>query len=141
MAVARPTSLFSPASSSPSPASLLRRLEHLSDALAICFRPSAFHLALAQPRLLMHSPLLGLLGLPSAIVVLCVPPAAPQADMLWPYDLPRDIKYFPGTEGLVKRGLGVQQRLASGDRPVGVQKMSSDEGGMQAAKAEPSERA
>ena len=47
----------------------------------------------------------------------------------WPYNLAPGVKYFPEDEPLVKRNLDIHKRLAD-QRPIGVQKMTSDEGEM-----------
>jgi progranulin len=47
----------------------------------------------------------------------------------WPYNLPAHVKYFPEQEPRVKRNLEVQEQLL-GETPVGVRKMSDDEGEM-----------
>lgn len=47
----------------------------------------------------------------------------------WPYYLPPHIKHFPGDESVIRRNLDIQGKFAS-HKPVGLQKMSSDEGEM-----------
>lgn len=56
-------------------------------------------------------------------------PAPCLADLQWPYDLPPHVKYYPEDERLVRRNLEAQERLET-QSPVGVRKMSDDEGEM-----------
>ncbi|KAB8596086.1 hypothetical protein FH972_025795 [Carpinus fangiana] len=58
----------------------------------------------------------------------CIAPIA-AAEKPWPYNLPRDQKYYPEHEALVKRNLEIEKRLAT-QAPVGVRKMSNDPGEM-----------
>lgn len=65
-----------------------------------------------------------LLALPSTVLlILCA--AEPQ----WPHNLPRHLKYFPEEEEHVKRSLDVREKIKR-EKPIGVKKMSSDEGEM-----------
>lgn len=73
----------------------------------------------------MHLP--SLLGLPPAILLLCASSAA--ADSQWPHNLPKHLKYFPEDEVHVKRSLVIQERLKR-ETPIGMKKMSNDEGEM-----------
>lgn len=69
--------------------------------------------------------------LPSALLLLlvAVPPCPVASEPSWPYNLPADAKYFPEDEVDVKRNAKVMERLAS-ETPIGVRKMSGDEGEM-----------
>lgn len=60
---------------------------------------------------------------PTVLLVLCA--AEPQ----WPHNLPKHMKYFPEDEVHVKRSLDIQEKMRS-EKPIGVKKMSSDEGEM-----------
>jgi progranulin len=74
----------------------------------------------------MH--LFGIISLPPTLLLLvCAPPAISQ--LQWPHNLPRHMKYFPEDEVHVKRSLGLQERLRR-EKPIGVKKMSTDEGEM-----------
>ncbi|KAF2262277.1 hypothetical protein CC78DRAFT_582761 [Lojkania enalia] len=74
----------------------------------------------------MHLP--RLLALPPTILfLLCAAPAASEKQ--WPHNLPRHMKYFPEDEEHVKRSLRIQEKLQR-ERPIGVKKMSADEGEM-----------
>jgi hypothetical protein len=68
-----------------------------------------------------------LLALPPAILMLCASSCA--AESQWPYNLPKHMKYYPEDQVHVKRSLNVQERLKK-EKPVGVKKMSSNEGEM-----------
>jgi hypothetical protein len=71
-----------------------------------------------------------LLSLPSAIIaLLCLPPTSAASSLQWPYNIPQHLKYFPEDEVHAKRGLSVKERLQH-EKPVGVKKMSLDEGEM-----------
>jgi hypothetical protein len=74
----------------------------------------------------MHLP--HLLALPPAIIALCATPVLAESPP-WPHNLPRHLKYFPEDEAYAKRGLNIKQRLQH-ERPIGVKKMSLDEGEM-----------
>lgn len=68
--------------------------------------------------------LLELLALPPALLlVLC------SAEPQWPHNLPKHLKYFPEDEVHVKRSLNIQKKIMV-EKPIGVKKMSSDEGEM-----------
>lgn len=77
----------------------------------------------------MHS--LSFLSLPASLLLLIVslPVRTISTEPQWPYNLPPHVKYFPEDEHLVRRNLGIQQRLV-GHQPAGVRKMSDDEGEM-----------
>ncbi|EOA92289.1 uncharacterized protein SETTUDRAFT_85020 [Exserohilum turcica Et28A] len=80
----------------------------------------------------MHLP--HLLSLPPAIIALCAAPAVNAAEaeshpQQWPHNVPKHLKYFPEDEIRVKRGLDLQKRLQY-EKPIGVKKMSLDEGEM-----------
>ena len=47
----------------------------------------------------------------------------------WPYNLPDGIKYFPEDEPLMRRNEEAQEKLQN-EKPVGIRKMSLDEGEM-----------
>ncbi|KAF2840811.1 hypothetical protein M501DRAFT_1014808 [Patellaria atrata CBS 101060] len=68
-----------------------------------------------------------LFPLPSSLItlILLFPPRG-FSEESWPYNLPKDVKYFPEDEVHVKRDLELQRRLAV-EQPVGVRKMSGDE--------------
>ena len=70
-----------------------------------------------------------LFALPPAIIALCATPVLAESPPQWPHNVPRHLKYFPEDEEHVKRGLSVKQRLQH-EKPVGVKKMSMDEGEM-----------
>ncbi|KAF1849864.1 uncharacterized protein K460DRAFT_350004 [Cucurbitaria berberidis CBS 394.84] len=74
----------------------------------------------------MHIP--SLLSLPSAFILL-VCATSSSADAPWPHNLPGHVKYFPEDEVLAKRGLSIKEKLQK-ERPIGVKKMSVDEGEM-----------
>ena len=69
-----------------------------------------------------------LLALPPAILSLLLDTAC-AAELQWPHNLPKHMKYFPEEEDHVKRSLDVQARLKR-EKPIGVRKMSNDEGEM-----------
>lgn len=66
-------------------------------------------------------------ALASVLLFIAGAPATSQRE--WPYNLPPDKKYYPEDEGLVRRNLAIQKRLAA-QRAVGVRKMSGDDGEM-----------
>jgi len=68
-----------------------------------------------------------LLALPPTIILLCA--AGASAEPQWPHNLPRHMKYFPEEEAHVRRGLEVQEKLRR-EKPIGVKKMSTNEGEM-----------
>ncbi|KAF9693729.1 hypothetical protein EKO04_008537 [Ascochyta lentis] len=69
------------------------------------------------------------LSLPSTVLLLlCATPIA-TASQQWPHNLPKHMKYFPEDERHVKRGLDIRERLQH-EKPVGMKKMSTDEGEM-----------
>lgn len=72
-----------------------------------------------------------LLSLPPSLLLLIAAnlPTAIVAEPNWPHNLPAHAKYFPQDELLVRRGLSAQEQFAS-RAPVGVRKMSGDEGEM-----------
>ncbi|USP76739.1 uncharacterized protein yc1106_04013 [Curvularia clavata] len=74
-----------------------------------------------------------LLSLPPAIIALCATsPVIAEAEShqrQWPHNVPKHLKYFPEDEVHAKRGLSVAQRLQY-EKPIGVKKMSTDEGEM-----------
>jgi hypothetical protein len=74
----------------------------------------------------MHASSLFLL--PPAIVAF-LSATATSAELQWPHNVPKHLKYFPEDETHVKRGLDIKQRLQH-EKPVGVRKMSTDEGEM-----------
>lgn len=74
--------------------------------------------------------LISLLSLPnSLLLLLSVSPSPVTPEEPWPYNLPKHLKYFPEDEVHIKRGLKIQERLAR-ESPIGVKKMSADEGEM-----------
>lgn len=72
-----------------------------------------------------------LLSLPPTIILLYASSIVAESvpTQQWPHNLPDHLKYFPEDEVHVKRGLEVQARLEK-ERPIGVKKMSGDEGEM-----------
>lgn len=69
-----------------------------------------------------------LLSLPPTLIALLY--AIPSsAESQWPHNVPRHLKYFPEEETLARRGIDIYQRLQH-ERPIGVKKMSLDEGEM-----------
>ncbi|KAF2117644.1 hypothetical protein BDV96DRAFT_570605 [Lophiotrema nucula] len=74
----------------------------------------------------MHVP--DILALPSAILLLlCAVPV--QAEQQWPHNLPRHKRYFPEEEAHLRRNVEVLEKLQR-EKPIGVKKMSVDEGEM-----------
>jgi len=65
---------------------------------------------------------------PTVLVLLCAAPTV-SAQQQWPHNLPKHMKYFPEDEHHVRRGLDIKERLRY-ERPVGIKKMSTDEGEM-----------
>ncbi|KAK6436519.1 hypothetical protein LTR95_007290 [Oleoguttula sp. CCFEE 5521] len=70
-----------------------------------------------------------LLALPAALLSFIASTEAAADALQWPYNLPPTAKYHPEHEPLVKRQLEIKQKLAS-QRPIGMRKMSEDEGEM-----------
>ena len=72
-----------------------------------------------------------LLALPaSLLLVLSTAPAQTlSVEPQWPYNLPPHVKYFPEDEPLVRKNAELQKRLVE-ERPLGVRKMTGDEGEM-----------
>jgi hypothetical protein len=70
-----------------------------------------------------------LLALPPAILFLLLGSPACAAGLQWPHNLPRQMKHVPEDDKHVKRSLEIQERLKR-EKPIGVKKMSSDEGEM-----------
>lgn len=56
-------------------------------------------------------------------------PGRSESELQWPHNLPRHMKYFPEDEARVKRSLEIQARLRK-EKPIGMKKMSDDEGEM-----------
>ena len=52
-----------------------------------------------------------------------------ESKLEWPYNLPRDVKYYPEDEPLVRKSLDIQRRLEN-EIPVALRKMSDDPGEM-----------
>jgi hypothetical protein len=69
-----------------------------------------------------------LLSLPPAVLLLLCATAS-CAEPQWPHNVPKHLQYFPEDEVHAKRGLEVKERLKH-ERPIGVKKMSVDEGEM-----------
>lgn len=69
-----------------------------------------------------------LLALPPTILLFCAAPLAAEPQLA--HNLPKHMKYFPEEETHVKRSLGVREKLERGEKPIGVKKMSIDEGEM-----------
>lgn len=71
-----------------------------------------------------------LIFLSTPSILLIISPAQGEEPRLqWPYNLPAHVKYYPQDEPIVRRSYDVQRRLAEGN-PLGVKKMSGDEGEM-----------
>ncbi|KAF2740629.1 hypothetical protein EJ04DRAFT_507655 [Polyplosphaeria fusca] len=64
---------------------------------------------------------------PTILLLLSAVPAASKPS--WPHNLPRHVKYFPEDEVHVKRSLEILDKLKR-EKPIGVKKMSTDEGEM-----------
>nr|OQO31909.1 hypothetical protein B0A51_01104 [Rachicladosporium sp. CCFEE 5018] len=69
------------------------------------------------------------LALPATLLCFIASNGAAADALEWPYNLPPTVKYHPEHEPLVKRQLEAKEKLAS-QRPVGMRKMSEDEGEM-----------
>lgn len=69
------------------------------------------------------------LTLPPSILVALLCATTASAEVQWPHNVPRHMKYFPEEEEKAKRGLDIKQKLKY-EKPVGVKKMSMDEGEM-----------
>ncbi|MCJ1428245.1 hypothetical protein MMC29_006153 [Sticta canariensis] len=66
---------------------------------------------------------------PLLLLIAGLPARTLSLETKWPYNLPPHMKYYPEDEALVRRNMGIQEKLAS-QRPIGVHKMSGDEGEM-----------
>jgi hypothetical protein len=74
----------------------------------------------------MHIP--NLFTLPPAILTLLCATRS-TAEPQWPHNVPKHLKYFPEDEVHARRGIDVRERMKH-EKPVGVKKMSADEGEM-----------
>ncbi|KAH9876299.1 hypothetical protein J1614_004178 [Plenodomus biglobosus] len=74
----------------------------------------------------MHIP--QLLSLPPAIIALLLATAS-SAEPQWPHNVPKHLKYFPEDERDARRSLDIHKKLQH-EKPIGVKKMSLDEGEM-----------
>jgi hypothetical protein len=74
----------------------------------------------------MHLP--SFLSLPPAIIALLCATTS-SAELQWPHNVPKHLKYFPEDEVHAKRAVSLKERLQH-ERPIGVKKMSQDEGEM-----------
>ncbi|KAF2209098.1 hypothetical protein CERZMDRAFT_48027 [Cercospora zeae-maydis SCOH1-5] len=75
----------------------------------------------------MHD-LARLLVLPASLIALiATTPPILATELPWPYDVPRNAKYYPDDEPHVKRGLEAQQRL-QWQEPAGMKKLGDDPG-------------
>lgn len=74
----------------------------------------------------MHIP--QLLSLPPAIIALLLATAS-SAEPQWPHNVPKHLKYFPEDEQHARRSLDIYEKLQN-EKPIGVKKMSLDEGEM-----------
>lgn len=74
----------------------------------------------------MHTP--RLLSLPHAVLLLLCTTTS-TAEPQWPHNVPKHLKYFPEDEVHAKRALDITQKLQH-EKPIGVKKMSVDEGEM-----------
>lgn len=72
---------------------------------------------------------LALVPTPLLLLIAGLPARTLSLETQWPYNLPPHMKYYPEDEALVRRNMGIQEKLAS-QRPIGVHKMSGDEGEM-----------
>ncbi|KAL5120147.1 hypothetical protein ACEQ8H_001973 [Pleosporales sp. CAS-2024a] len=72
-----------------------------------------------------------LLSLPPAMLLLLLGATASCAaqEAPWPHNVPKHVQYFPQDEAHVRRAWDLAQRLKR-EKPVGVKKMSEDEGEM-----------
>ena len=72
-----------------------------------------------------------LLSLPASLLLLlsAAPAQTSALDVQWPYNLPPHVKYFPEDEPLVQRNVETQRKVVE-QTPLGVRKMSIDEGEM-----------
>lgn len=66
---------------------------------------------------------------PLLLLIASLPARTLSLETQWPYNLPPHMKYYPEDEALVRRNIGIQEKLAS-QRPIGLHKMSGDEGEM-----------
>jgi hypothetical protein len=70
-----------------------------------------------------------LLSLPTSLLLLIASRTSPisSQDLQWPYNLPKDVRYYPEDQPLIRRDIEIGQRLLH--QPVkGIRKMSGDEG-------------
>ncbi len=69
------------------------------------------------------------LSLPTSLLLLIASSTAPSLsqDLQWPSNLPKDVKYFPEDEPLIRRDVDIGRRLLH-ERVLGIRKMSGDEG-------------
>lgn len=72
---------------------------------------------------------LALVPVPLLLMIASAPTQTLSLEAQWPYNLPPHMKYFPEDEALVRRNTGIQKKLAK-QRPIGVHKMSGDQGEM-----------
>lgn len=70
-----------------------------------------------------------LLSLPATLLPLVLGYGASAQELQWPYNLPRTAKYYPEHEAHLKRDLVAREKLEN-QQPVGMRKMSEDEGEM-----------
>ncbi len=82
-----------------------------------------------QTSLYIMRHMIELLTLPTSLLLLIssLPASAVSTDRLWPYNLPRDVKYYPEDEIHIRREMDIEQKLAI-QPPAGVRKMGLDEG-------------
>lgn len=75
--------------------------------------------------------LASLILVPTSLLLLIasLPARTLSLETQWPHNLPPHEKYSPENQALVRRNLGIQEKLAI-QKPVGVHKMSGDEGEM-----------
>ncbi|KAI5360075.1 hypothetical protein Slin15195_G119370 [Septoria linicola] len=68
-----------------------------------------------------------LLALPASLLIVLSATAINAEELKWPFNLPRNVKYYPEDEPHVKRGLEAQQKL-TWQEPVGMKKLGDDPG-------------
>ena len=72
-----------------------------------------------------------ILGLPAALLLLIssTPVQTFSLEAEWPYNLPPHVKYFPEDEPIFRKNAEIRKRMVD-QRPVGVRKMTNNEGEM-----------
>jgi progranulin len=69
------------------------------------------------------------LSLPTSLLLLIAATSALSSsnELQWPYNLPKEARYYPEDEPLIRRDVEISQRLLY-QKPLGMRKMSDDEG-------------